>query len=188
MQNNKEYYSKEELTDRGFSIGKDVKISRLTQIYCSKLTVGDNVRIDDFCVLTGDIRIGSHVHIGNFAGLYGNGILTIDDLVGMSSKCTIYTATDDFSGEYMTGPMISSEFTNITKGSVTLHKHVILGTGTTILPNVVLEEGAACGAMSLIRKSIPKFEIHAGNPARFVKNRSKNLLDLEKKWIASVVQ
>ena len=53
------FYDEQELQQIGFkSIGKNVLISRKTSIYgAQNITIGNNVRIDDFCVLSGNIKI-----------------------------------------------------------------------------------------------------------------------------------
>jgi len=63
------YYSKIELSQIGFkSLGDNVLISKKTSFYgISRICIGNNVRIDDFCVLSagiGGIFIGNYVHIG----------------------------------------------------------------------------------------------------------------------------
>ena len=65
------YYSKDELKKIGFkSIGKNVKISTKTSIYePEKMEIGDNSRIDDFCLLSGKISIGKFVHIVPYCNL-----------------------------------------------------------------------------------------------------------------------
>ena len=48
------FYSKEELKEIGFKkYGENVLISRKTSIYNpEKIIIGNNVRIDDFCILS----------------------------------------------------------------------------------------------------------------------------------------
>lgn len=41
----------------------------------------------------------------------------------------------------MTNPMIPEKYKNLQYGKVMIKKHSIVGSGTTILPNVTLEEG-----------------------------------------------
>lgn len=57
------FYSEEELRALGFkSIGKGCRISRKACFYgVESMSVGDNVRIDDFCILSGSITLGSHI-------------------------------------------------------------------------------------------------------------------------------
>lgn len=46
-----------------------------------------------------------------------------------------------------------------------------IGARSVICPGVTLGEGAVVGAGSVVSKDVPAFEIHAGNPARFVRPR-----------------
>jgi acetyltransferase-like isoleucine patch superfamily enzyme len=62
---------------------------------------------------------------------------------------------------------------------VHLGKHVIVGTGSTILPGVTIGEGAAIGAMSLVTKDIQPWKIAVGIPAKEIKERDRGLLQLE---------
>lgn len=84
----------------------------------------------------------------------------------------------------MTNPTLPSEYTSVVHANVFLGKHVILGSGCVILPGVTLEEGVAVGALSLINKNCDAFGIYTGNPARRIKDRKRDLLDLEKKFMA----
>lgn len=176
-------YTSEELLLLNVHCGKNVFISRLTPIYTDGIIIGNNVRIDDFCVLCGDIKIGSNIHIANYCGLYGRGGIELCDFSNISSRCSLYSQTDDFSGEFLTGPTIPPEYTNITRGKVLLKKHALIGAGTIILPGVTLNEGCAVGALSLVLRDVPEYEIHIGSPARFLKKRSRNLQQLEEKYL-----
>ena len=66
------FYSKEELENLGFKfVGKNVSISKKSSFYnISNISVGDNVRIDDFCILSGNINIGSFVHIAAYSSIF----------------------------------------------------------------------------------------------------------------------
>lgn len=54
-------------------------------------------------------------------------------------------------------------------GSVILKKGVFCGINTIITKPVTIGEGAIIGAGSIVTKSIPEYEVWAGNPARFIK-------------------
>ena len=88
----------------------------------------------------------------------------------------------------MTNPMVPSKYTGVTHADVFLGKHVIVGSGSVILPGVTLEEGVAVGALSLVQKKCEAFGIYAGNPARRIKDRKRDLLELEQRLIASKMQ
>ena len=156
------FYSKEELKKIGFkSLGKEVYISKKTSIYgADKISIGSHVRIDDFCILSGNIEVGNYVHIGAYVALYGKEGIKINDFCGCSARCTIYSATDDFSGEYMVSPMVPEEYTNVTGGIVTLEKFVQLGANTVVMPNLTIGEGTCVGAMYFVNKSLNNWGIY----------------------------
>ena len=52
-----------------------------------------------------------------------------------------------------------------------------VGAMTFVGPGVELKECAVAAAGSVITKSIPAYEIHSGNPARFVRHRNLNSLN-----------
>lgn len=178
------FYSEEELREIGFAtVGSNVSISRKTSIYTPEMmNIGNNVRIDDFCVLSGRITIGDHVHIAVYCALFGgsNGII-LEDYAGISSNCVVYSETDDYSGEHMTNPTIPAPFRSVRGGLVTLKKHVLIGTGSSILPGVTIGEGSAVGSMSFVNKSLEPWGIYVGSPCRKIKDRSKKLLEVEEK-------
>lgn len=180
------FYSTEELNALGlYSYGKKVLISRKASIYGSEnIQIGDNVRIDDFCVLSGNISIGNNVHIAAYSALYGgvSGI-QIEDFANISSRVCIYAVSDDYSGLSMTNPTIPDKYKNIINKRVFIGKHVIIGTGSTILPGVYLAEGTAVGAMSLCNKTTIPWKIYAGIPAKIIKERNTQLLNYEREFL-----
>ena len=173
------FYSDDELQEIGFkSYGNKVLISKKASIYSPQnIRIGSNVRIDDFCILSGNIEIGSNVHISAYSALFGGGKIIIEDYSGVSQRCTLISASDDFSGDYMVGAVIDDEFTNVTKGTIHLKKYVQLGAGTIVLPNVTINIGSVSGAMSLINKDLDEWGIYYGIPARRMRERSKKLLE-----------
>ena len=179
------FYSYEELQGLGLKkFGQDVCISRKASLYgCEYIELGNHVRIDDFCVLSGSICIGDYVHVAVATLLFGgqSGII-ISDYCNISSRTAVYALSDDYSGKTMTNPLIPNKYKNVVDKEVVLHKHVIIGTGSTILPGCIIGEGTAVGAMSLINQDTIPWNIYAGIPAHILKPRDKNLLDLEKKF------
>ena len=176
------FYTSEELQNLGLkSFGKNVLISRKASFYgAEEICLGDNVRIDDFCILSGKINAGSYIHIAAFCALYGSQGIEINDFSGFSPNCMVFSAFDDFSGEYLIGPTIPPKFTNVTGGKITFSKYVQIGAGTIIFPSLSIGEGTVVGAMSLVNKSLPEWSIFAGIPAKFIKKRKKGLLELAK--------
>jgi dTDP-4-amino-4,6-dideoxy-D-glucose acyltransferase len=179
------FLSDMQIGEMGFKrVGANVLISDAARFYSPwRIEIGDNCRIDDFCILSagvGGIGIGNNVHIACYSCLIGAGRILMMDYSGLSQRVNILSSTDDYSGVAMTNPTVPTQFTNVTSAPVTLGLHVIIGAGSVVLPNVDIGGGAAIGAMSLVKKDIPPFEIWAGNPIRKIRNRNRELLALEK--------
>lgn len=177
------FYSDEELKSIGFrEVGKNVRLSRKASIYTpDEIRIGDNVRIDDFCILSGNITLGSYIHISAYTALYGKFGIVLEDFVTISGGVLVYSQTDDYSGSYMTNPMVPEEYLNVTGGTVLFKKHSIVAAGCIVFPAITLNEGAAVGAMSLVNKDIPAWTICAGIPAKPIKERKQLLLEYENK-------
>jgi acetyltransferase-like isoleucine patch superfamily enzyme len=181
--------SRAAIESMGFhSVGENVCISDRASFYCcSNISLGNHVRIDDFCVLSagvGGIELGDYVHVAVYSSLIGAGKITLSDFCNLSSRVSIYSSSDDYSGESMTNPMVPNTFTNVLHEDVFLGRHVIVGCGSVILPGVRIEEGGAVGALSLVSEDCRAFGTYAGIPARFSKERSRVLLEVEKCFAA----
>lgn len=177
------FYTTEELYQIGFKSlgGENILISRKASIYgAENIRIADHVRIDDFCILSGRITLGKYIHISAYTALYGGdeGII-LKDFAAISSKCAVYASTDDYSGEAMANPMVSEQYRNVSGGAVVLEKHVLIGSGCTILPNINIQEGTAVGSMSLVNRSLDSWGIYVGIPCRRIKERSKKILNME---------
>jgi len=172
------FFSREELKDIGLkSVGNNVLISRKASIYSpNTINCGNNVRIDDFCLLSGNIDVGDFVHISAYSALYGGDYIRISDYSGVSPRVTIFSAVDDFGGDYLIGPMAPAGTTRLVSGPVILERFVQIGASSVILPNLTVYEGAVVGAMSLVNKSLASWGVFAGIPAKFIKERRKELL------------
>ncbi|EMB9654887.1 acyltransferase [Escherichia coli] len=182
------FLSREQLEALGFrSLGENIKISDKASIYgASNITLGDNIRIDDFCVISsgaGGFFIGSHIHIAIYSSIIGQGKVTLSDFSNISSRVSIYSSNDDYSGAALTSPVVDPRFANVMHGEVYLGKHVIVGSGSIILPNSIINEGVAIGALSMVKGELEPFTIYAGSPLRKIKKRKKSLLNLEKEFL-----
>lgn len=177
------FYSSEELQELGLAaVGTNVLISRKASIYGgSHISIGSNVRIDDFCILSGKITIGSYIHISAYTGIFaGDSGVTIHDYTTISGRCNIYGKTDDYSGEAMTNPMVPEAYIQVTDAPVIFEKHSIIGCGSTILPGVTIAEGTSVGCMSLVKKNTKPWIMYAGIPAKELRKRNQKPLELEK--------
>lgn len=160
------------------SYGTNVLISDKASLYNPELiSIGNNVRIDDFCILSGDITLKNYIHISAYAAIYGKGGVVMEDYTGLSPRCTIFSASDDFSGEYMISPMVPMEFCNVHSEKVYIEKYSQVGAHSIIMPGVILGEGSAIGAQSFVKNSTSPWFLYAGIPAKKIKSRSKNLVN-----------
>lgn len=173
----------------GFAaLGNDVQVSDRASFHgTSRIALGNHVRIDDFCVISAGndgVSIGQHVHVAVYSSLIGAGRITLGDFCNISSRVAIYSSSDDYSGATMTNPTVPDQYKHVHHAAVTLGRHVIIGSGSVVLPGVMLEDGVAVGALSLIKDDCAAFGIYAGNPARRVRERKRDLLALEQRFLA----
>lgn len=180
------YYTEDELTAMGFkSIGKEVKVSDKASIYNPEMIeIGDFSRIDDFCVVSGSVKIGRNVHITPQCLIAGGrpGVV-LEDFVTLAYGCTVFSQSDDYSGATLTNSTIPKAFKNERFASVKISKHSIVGARGVIMPGVELREGTAVGANSLVLESTEAWSIYVGSPAKKIKDRNKGLLNLEQKYL-----
>ncbi len=180
------YLNAEQIAAIGFrSVGEDVLISPDARFYNpAKISIGSHVRIDDFSILSageGGIVLADYVHVAPFCGLMGAGEIRMDDFSGISSRVFIYSSSDDYSGETLTNPTVPNSYKNIISGPVHLGRHVIVGTVSTIFPNITIGDGSAIGAYSMVTKPIAAGVIATGRPCRTLKARKGDVFELEKK-------
>lgn len=176
------YLTNEELDNIGFKkLGRNVKISDKASIYePEKIEIGDFSRVDDFCILSGKIKIGRFVHVAPYCLVAGGKLgVVMEDFSGLAYGVKLFTQSDDYSGNTLTNPTVPKKFKNESIKTISLGRHSIIGAGSIVMPGVSLAEGTSIGAMSLVRKSTEPWGIYLGNPAKKIKNRSKELLKLE---------
>lgn len=163
-------------------LGENCRIHPTVLFFGGDVTIGDNVRIDAFCVITGHVTIGNHVHIACGSYLFGKSGIEMHDFSGLSSRTTIYTESDDYSGDFMTNPCVPDEYKHVHKGRVIIGRHAIIGCNATIMPNVKIGEGVAIGAYSFVKHDCLPWSIYTGVPAQWKCERSMKLLEKERLW------
>jgi dTDP-4-amino-4,6-dideoxy-D-glucose acyltransferase len=170
------------------SVGTNVQISDRASFYgASRIEIGNDVRIDDFCVLSagkGGISIGRNVHVAVYSCLIGAGRIVVSDFANISSRVSIYSSNDDYSGEWMTNPTVPSEYTNVSHAPVLVGSHAIVGSGCVVLPGVTIGDGAAIGSLSMVRVDCEPFTLYGGVPAKRIKERKRDLLDVADDFLA----
>ena len=174
------FYSKEELSGLGFhSYGENVLISRFARFYSpEKISIGNNVRIDDFCILSGRIVIGSNIHISAYVAIYATYEVILEDFTGVSPRSTLYSTMDDFSGDFLIGPIHPKELTNVKGGAIKIKKFAHVGANCVVFPGITIGEGTIVGACSLITNSLEEWSVFTGIPAKWIKERKQNVKNL----------
>lgn len=157
--------------------GSNVIIGRTVHFrYPELVAIGDNCIIDDFCYISSALELAGFVHISAGCKIIGGpkSRLVMDRFSTLSPNVVVAAGSDDYSGGIAT-PLVPAKYKGkVEYGKVTIRKHVIVGAGTVILPNVTLAEGAAVGALSLVKADVPEWELYAGVPARRLRDRRKD--------------
>lgn len=170
----------------GFArLGRNVKISDKASIYeAGKMEIGDNSRIDDFCVISGRVAMGRNVYIGPFCLVAGGtpGVI-FDDFTTLAYHAQVFSQSDDYSGATMTNPTVPADYKSEIKQPVHLKRHSIVGAGGIICPGVVLGEGTSIGTGGVILESTEPWTIYGGVPGVKLKERRRDLLSLEQDYL-----
>lgn len=182
------FYTKEELLLAGFSsVGENVRVSNKVSLYAISGAIGSHVRIDDFCILKGQIFLGSYIHIGAFCLLTGVcGEVRLQDCSVLSSGVHVYTGSDDYRANVLSSGAVPQEFVKTIKGNVYLGKGSIVGAQSLLLPNTYIEDGASVGAHCVIYGKITAgaVMVSGSGKARMVMQRDSNrIVELVKKLI-----
>jgi acetyltransferase-like isoleucine patch superfamily enzyme len=159
----------------------------------NKIKIGDNVVIDDNCVLdakgqdnTG-ITIGSGVFIGRNTILNcKNGDITLEDNVNMGFNCQIFSASHVKVGMnaliaaycYLIGGTHTFSSVEVSpleqqrqsKGIV-LKENIWLGSGVQVLDGVTIGRDCIIGTSAVVNSDIPDYSIAVGIPAKVKRNR-----------------
>ena len=173
MKTGSSFLSEAEVVDIGLaSVGRSARISRHARFYgASRIRLGEDVRIDDFAVLSAGqagIDLEGHNHIAVGALLFGD--ITLRAWSTVSSRVAVYSTSDDFGVDTHTYPHVE-EGRALVDAPVVIGSRVVIGTGSTILPGVTIVDGVSVGAMSLVNRPIVDAGVYAGIPARFINAR-----------------
>ena len=170
--------------------GKNVIIGKTVRIrYPELVEIGDNVIIDDFCYISTTLKIESNVHISAGCKIIGGrqAKVSLDEFSTLSPNVVIAAGSDDYISGIGT-PMVPVIFKgNYIVGDVIIGRHCIVGSNSTILPNVMLADGSTVGANSLVKENLSPWTLYAGVPVKELKKRDREeILRLEKLYWESL--
>jgi acetyltransferase-like isoleucine patch superfamily enzyme len=178
------YLLREDLLSLGVrSVGENVRVhEKAVLVDVERIELGSNIRIDAFCVLSaagGSLKIGDYVHVASHADIYAGAGVVIEDFAGLSQAVRIYSVSDDYSGACLTNPTVPRGLAVPKTGCIRIGRHVIVGSGSVVLPGCSIGDGSAVGALSLVNRSLDPWGVYAGAPARRISARSRKLLAAE---------
>lgn len=111
------------------------------------------------------IKIGKDSIIGEWVVLDGRGDLTIGDHVDIATGVMIYNSQHDIND-----PEFSAKTYPVEVGD-----YVFIGPRSIVLPGIKIGEGAVIAAGAVVTKDVAPFAVVGGVPAKFIKERSKNV-------------
>jgi len=180
------------------SAGKNVLFGRgLTIRHPAKITIGDNVVIDDYCVLdakgegnpgirigdnsfitrntvlgckNGSIEIGSGVSIGNNCIVHSidESSVKIGDNVVIAAYCYI-VGGGNYHSERLDMPIALQG--TYSKGGIEIGDGVWLGASVKVLDGVRVGKDSIIGTGAVVNRDVPDFAVAVGAPAKVIKSR-----------------
>jgi acetyltransferase-like isoleucine patch superfamily enzyme len=158
-----------------------------------KIRIGDNVVIDDGCVLDAKgytnrgITIGSGVFVGRHSSLNTkDGDLVLEDGVNIGTFCTVFSASSVRIGahtlvagySYIIGGGHAFDETGVPvidqarpSRGIAIGEGGWIGAGVSILDGVTIGRAAIVGANAVVTKDLPDFAVAAGTPASILRMR-----------------
>lgn len=180
------YLSIDEVNALGLRrVGRGVRISTRASVYDhASIEIGDYSRIDDFCIISGNISIGRYCHITPMCLVAGGkpGI-TLEDFSTLAYGVKVFAQTDDYSGRSMVNSLVPEQYKQEVLAHVVIRRHVIVGTNAIVFPGVEVAEGCAIGAGALVNYSTKPWGVYAGVPARRIKERQRDVLELAERFL-----
>ena len=157
--------------------GKNVIIGKTVRIrYPELVELSDNVIIDDFCYISTSLKISSFVHISSGCKIIGGKESSVffGKYSTLSPNVVIAAGSDDYYGGIAT-PLVPEKYKGeVERSNVEINEHCVIGSNSTILPNVKLGMGSVLGAQSLLNKNSEDWSVYAGSPAKKIAERNKD--------------
>lgn len=157
---------------------KNLRIYELTKIINPEYVyVGDNVVIDDFCLLYAKpdalIKIGSWVHLVNFSS-YTGGPIVIGNFIAVSGGTRILAGSDHYGeGALMNSP-IPEEYRKINRKGCVLKDFCFIGANSCVFPGITIGEGAVVGAGSIVRTDLEPWGIYVMKNNKMIKIKKRD--------------
>jgi acetyltransferase-like isoleucine patch superfamily enzyme len=143
-------------------LGRGVKLSKFINLYGCE--IGDQTKIGAFVEIQKNAKVGRRCKISSHTFICEG--VHIEDNVFVGHSVTFindsYPRATSAEGGLQTEKDWKVEQTLVKKGAS-------IGSGSTILSNVVIGENAIIGAGSVVTRDVPADAIVAGNPAKVLR-------------------
>ncbi|HZS54811.1 MAG TPA: acyltransferase [Bryobacteraceae bacterium] len=143
-------------------LGEGVKISQFVNLYgCA---IGDGTKVGSFVEIQKNATVGRNCKISSHTFICEGVVIEDNVFIGHGVTFTndTYPRATTSEGKLQTEHDWKVEPTVVKKGAS-------IGSGATVLPNVIIGENAIVGAGSVVTKDVPSNTIVAGNPARYLR-------------------
>jgi acetyltransferase-like isoleucine patch superfamily enzyme len=144
-------------------LGREVKLSKFINLYGCE--IGDETKIGAFVEIQKNATIGRRCKISSHTFICEG--VTIEDNVFVGHSVTFindsYPRATTAEGELQSEKDWRVEKTVVKRGAS-------IGSGSTILSNVIIGENAIVGAGSVVTRDVPAGMIVAGNPAKILRS------------------
>lgn len=122
----------------------------------------------------GQISLGNNVHLGPGTELHGEGDIEIGNGVIFAPEVCVYSRTHHFDSEDLGALPYDNR---ILVSKVTIGDYVWVGRRVIILPGVSIGKASIIGAGAVVSKDVPDYAVVAGNPAKIVRYRNKDIIN-----------
>lgn len=178
-------------------------IFRLQYLFLSKLTVGQNTRLDywhlkchggtvnigDDCDIHcrvsfdrpfGRVKIGDRCYIGRSHLVCHTGIEIGNDVIISWGVTILDHNSHSLDWEHRQQDVLlwkkgEKDWDNVKVKPVKINDKAWIGYGATILKGVEIGEGAVIGACAVVTSNVPAYSVVAGNPAKIIRNFGQKL-------------
>ncbi len=151
------FLTTDELHQFGFGkVGRHVQVSRKCSLYGIKGSLGDHVRVDDYCTLKGNVVIESYVHIAGYVLISGfGGRVTFKAFSSAAARATILATSDDHRANSLSNSCVPKEYLTSICGPITIGVGTLVGAHCVVLPNVNIGDGASIGSGCVVYRNVP---------------------------------
>jgi acetyltransferase-like isoleucine patch superfamily enzyme len=147
-------------------LGENVKLSKFINLYGCE--IGDNTKVGAFVEIQKNASVGKNCKVSSHTFVCEG--VTIEDGVFIGHSVTFIN--DSYPRATVEGGQLQTESDWKVEKTV-VKKGASIGSGSTILANVVIGENAIIGAGSVVTKDVPADAIVAGNPAKILRYLNK---------------